>query len=165
LHRHAKAIRGFFDSSLRPMGAPRDSIRAATALPIAEGLDPESVWTSLALALREGKDSEPYLAVIRSYKIDGQQQIMDFIATVRRSGNSADAERLLDGLDAVARGHAYSAALVLMGKQAPVEWRRAVNRLLFVPERPYFVKAPRADTTQTMEDKPGVKRTPPRLIY
>jgi Zn-dependent protease with chaperone function len=147
-------------------GAPRDSIRAAMALPIAEGLDPESIWTSLALALREGKDSEPYLSVLRSYKMDGQQQqIVDFITTVRRSGNSADAERLLDGVDAVGRGHAYSAALVLMGEEAPVEWRRAVNRLLFVPERPYFVKAPRADTTQTVEDKPGVKRTPPRLIY
>jgi hypothetical protein len=46
-----------------------------------------------------------------------------------------------------------------MGKQAPFEWRRAVNRLLFVPERPYFVTAPRADTTQTVEDKPGVKHT------
>ena len=31
-----------------------------------------------------------------------------------------------------------SAALVVLGTRAPAEWRRGADRLLFVPERPYF---------------------------
>jgi Zn-dependent protease with chaperone function len=123
-------------------GAPAALIAAALALPMDQGLDVDSVWTSLALALRERKDPAPYLAAIREMKIDDAQKVLDFITAVRTSTDRAEAERLLDGLDPTLRGHAYSAAVVLQGRQAPAEWRRAATRLLFIPERPYFAPAP-----------------------
>ena len=55
-----------------------------------------------------------------------------------RRANPAEAEQLLDGLPIEWRGQAYTAALVILGPRAPAEWRRGADRLLFVPERPYF---------------------------
>ena len=40
------------------------------------------------------------------------------------------------------RGQAYAAALVILGPRAPAAWRRGADRLLFVPERPYFSMVP-----------------------
>jgi hypothetical protein len=74
-------------------------------------------------------------------KIDDSQQILDFITAVRTSSDRAQAERLLDGLDVSLRAQAYSAAVVLQGKQAPAQWREAATRMLFIPERPYFAPA------------------------
>jgi hypothetical protein len=122
-------------------GADSELIAAALALPITEGIDADTLVTSLALALRERADAEPYLAAFRDSQNPGAQQVLDFISIVRRGGNAAEAERLLNGVDVLLRAQAYSAALVLRGKRAPKEWRIAANRLLFIPERPYFVPA------------------------
>jgi Zn-dependent protease with chaperone function len=150
-------------------GASEATVQAALALPITEGIDTDSVWTALALALREKKDPSAYLSTVRSYADDDSKQLLEFIAAIRTSANPSEEERRLDGilngLDVTARGHAYSAALVLLGNKAPEAWRRSANRLLFIPERPYFNSAPRANMTQIVVDEPGIKRTPPRLVY
>jgi Zn-dependent protease with chaperone function len=125
-------------------GAPAALVADALALPMDQGIDATSVWAALALALRERKDPAPYLAVIREYDSgDGPQQVLDFIKAVRSSTTPADADRLLDGLNIELRGYAYSAALILQGERAPQEWRSAANRLLFIPERPYFTASTR----------------------
>ena len=49
-------------------GAPAEVIKAALALPLDQGIDVETIWTALALALRERQDPAPYLAAIRDYK-------------------------------------------------------------------------------------------------
>jgi hypothetical protein len=133
-------------------GATRDVVDAALALPLDEGIDDTSVWSALALALRERRDPAPYLAVIRKLDVEHSQQVLDFITAVRTSADPAQAEHLLDGLHVALRGHAYSAAVVLLGQRAPTEWRRAVNRLLFVSERPYFAGAGKggAEVVRTM---------------
>ena len=63
--------------------------RAALALPMDQGIDADSVWTALGLALRERRSPAPYLAAIREYKIDDAQQILDFITAARTSTNPA----------------------------------------------------------------------------
>ena len=119
-------------------GASRQLIDRALALPVDQGVDPDSVWMALGLALRERRDPAPYVAVVREYQDESAEKVLEFITALRSSTNPADAERLLDGLTMEARGQAYSAAVVMMGQRAPAEWRRAADRLLFVPERPYF---------------------------
>ena len=119
-------------------GASRQLIDRALALPIDQGVDPDSVWMALGLALRERRDPAPYVAVVRESQDENAEQVLEFITALRSSTNPAAAERLLDGLTMEARGQAYSAAVVMMGQSAPAEWRRAADRLLFVPERPYF---------------------------
>jgi Zn-dependent protease with chaperone function len=119
-------------------GASRELIDRALALPVDQGVDPDSIWMALSLALRERRDPAPYVAVVREYQDENAEKVLAFITALRSSANPADAERMLDGLTMEARGQAYSAAVVMMGRNAPAEWRRAADRLLFVPERPYF---------------------------
>jgi Zn-dependent protease with chaperone function len=144
-------------------GATRELIDAALALPLDEGIDPETVWSALALTLREKRDPAPYLTIIRDYEREEARQMLDFISNIRSSGNPRSAESLLAGLTATQRAHAYSAAVVLLGVNAPADWRYAANRLLFPTERPYFRDAVIANTPANVEAKPGVVRTPPRF--
>ena len=90
------------------------------------------------MALRERRDPAPYIAAVRESKDDNVEKMLEFISAARTAANPAEAESLLDGLPLEARAQAYSAALVALGKRAPAEWRRGAQRLLFVPERPYF---------------------------
>jgi hypothetical protein len=76
--------------------------------------------------------------VIRDYKDESADKVLEFITAARSAPNPADADQLLDGLQLEARGQAYATALVIMGRRAPAEWRNGADRLLFVPERPYF---------------------------
>ncbi|MBL8271031.1 M48 family metallopeptidase [Steroidobacter sp.] len=121
-------------------GAKADLIAKALALPITEGIDPDTVLVSLALAWRERADAEPYLASFRAEPTPDAQRVLEFMSLVRQ-GDVARAEQQLDDIDIKLRARAYSAALVLLGERAPKEWRVAANRLLFVPERPYFAAA------------------------
>ncbi|HEY7638190.1 MAG TPA: M48 family metallopeptidase [Steroidobacteraceae bacterium] len=119
-------------------GASPEAVARALALPIDQGIDRVSVWTALGLAVRERKDPAPYVAAIRESQDEDTEKMLAFITSLRSSANPADAEKLLDGVSIEARGEAYSTALVIMGARAPAEWRRGAERLLFVPERPYF---------------------------
>lgn len=120
-------------------GASPTLVSSALALPKDQGIDSDTIWTALALTLRERKDPAPYLAIIRGYDNEETSRILEFITVLRTSRDHAAAERLLDGVDMVLRAHAYSAAAVLEGDEAPMQWRRAAMRLLFAPERPHFV--------------------------
>jgi hypothetical protein len=119
-------------------GASREIIGRALALPTDQGLDSNSIWAALGLALRERRDPAPYIAAVREYKDENADKVLEFITAARASANPAEAEQLLDGLPLEWRGQAYTAALVILGPRAPAEWRRGADRLLFVPERPYF---------------------------
>jgi hypothetical protein len=141
MQQHADADRRALRLAAASDGASRELVAASLALPMEQGVDAESVWTALALALRERRDPAPYLAAIRDYEIPDAQVMLDFITAVRSSQDPAQAEALLDGLDLALRGHAYSAAVVLLGERAPHAWREAARRLLFTPERPYFTAA------------------------
>jgi len=145
-------------------GADPELIAAALALPITEGIDADTVLASLALAMREQADAEAYITAFRDTQNPDAQRVLDFISIVRQGGSAAEAEQLLNGVDVTVRAQAYSAALVLRGKHAPKEWRIAANRLLFIPERPYFVPA-NPEITAGRDSEPGVVRTPPRLAY
>lgn len=119
-------------------GASREIVNRALALPLDQGIDADSMWAALGLAVRERRDPAPYAAAVREHKDENAEKVIEFITAVRTLTNPADAEQLLDGLPIEARGQAYSAALVILGSRAPAKWRSAADRLLFVPERPYF---------------------------
>jgi len=91
--------------------------------------------------VRERKDPAPYVAAIRESKDDENEKVLSFITSLRTATNPADAESVLDGVSIEARGVAYSTAAVILGSRAPTAWRRGAERLLFVPERPYFTAA------------------------
>jgi hypothetical protein len=122
-------------------GASPEIVARALELPSDQGIDSDSVWMALGLAVRERKDPAPYVATIRESKDDETEKVLSFITSLRTAAHPTDAESALDGVSVEARGHAYSTAVVILGARAPAEWRRGADRLLFVPERPYFTAA------------------------
>jgi hypothetical protein len=122
-------------------GASPEIVARALALPSDQGIDHATVWTALGLAVRERKDPAQYVAAIREGKDDEAEKLLSFITSLRTATNPADAESVLDGVSIDSRGLAYSTAVVILGSRAPAEWRRGAERLLFVPERPYFSAA------------------------
>jgi len=118
-------------------GATPAHIEQAFALAPAAGLDANTAWTALALALREGRDTAPMLKALASEPADPRtERVLGFVQAL--AGGEADdiAEQRLIDLDGRLRGHAYAAGAVLRGSTAPAHWRGMAQALLFAPERP-----------------------------
>ncbi len=120
-------------------GATPAQIARAQALNSTQGIDDSSVWSSVALAMRTQRDFSPYLTAIKNTPSEHVAAIQNFLKALHTNPDIQAAEHMLDGLTPELRGQAYSAALVLLGNNAPKEWRDAAKRLLFASERPYFV--------------------------
>jgi hypothetical protein len=108
-----------------------------------QGLDADTVWSSYALALREGHASAAALreAAQRALHGSGQAEAQMLLAVAERlqaGAGPAELEPQLRSLPIELRGQAYAMACVLRGARTPAEWRQAARRLLFVAERPYF---------------------------
>ena len=125
-------------SPQRPTARRAEIIDRALALPLDQGIDADSMWTALGLAVRERRDPGPYAAAVREYQDENAEKVLAFITAVRSSANPAKPSSCSTDCPSKARGQAYSAALVILGARAPAQWRNAADRLLFVPERPYF---------------------------
>jgi len=97
-----------------------------------------SLLFGAASALREGRDSAPYLdaassglppvfaASTRSFLSRAEQQ------------DVAGAEAALADVPPMLRGVLYACGVVVLGDKAPRSWREGASRLLFVSERPWF---------------------------
>ncbi len=118
-------------------GADRTLIAAALTLPADQGLDDDSRWAAYALALREHADTSALSAAIEKFGDPNSRAMLAFMTAVQQ-GDLNGAQNFLVGLVPVLRGHAYSAAAVLLESRCPPAWREGAKRLLFVPERPYF---------------------------
>ncbi|MCE3607845.1 M48 family metalloprotease [Massilia sp. P8910] len=119
-------------------GADAAMIKRAMALPFGQGQDGATIWTGLALATRHGYDAAPWRAATRAASGSDQQCMLAFFDRIAAGKDPLAADRLLDAADPEMRMHAWSAALVLLGDKAPPAWRKAVARMLFASERPYF---------------------------
>ena len=113
-------------------------VSQALALPLDQGLDDSTVWASVALAARAGRDLAGFDPMLRRAAPDHHEPMLRFVDALKHGQPPELAERLLDGLTPELRGHAYSIGSVLLGAQAPRAWREGAKRLLFASERPYF---------------------------
>ncbi|MFC4277005.1 M48 family metallopeptidase [Achromobacter aloeverae] len=119
-------------------GASPAAVERALALPGGEGLDEDTIWTSIALAARSKRDYAPLMAQVPDALQRYKPAMKQFLDAVQQKRPAATAEQALDGLPPAMRGQAYAMATVLLGKDTPPAWRRGALTLLFGPERPYF---------------------------
>lgn len=111
----------------------------AWSLGTEQGIDPLSVWPTIALAVRQGRDAEPFIAQARAFadeQVDAMLRLLD-VAALGADPNgvmNAVTSQLVPSL----RGQALVMGIVLLGEAAPPEWRRDARALLFTRERPYF---------------------------
>lgn len=123
-------------------GASTALIQRALALPANQGIGSTSIWSAIALNMREHGRSDLFAAVLASGRSSpeaarGIDNMLAFLQLARQ-GHLDQAEARLDGVSLDARGEAYAAGVVLLGEKAPVAWRLAARCLLFSVERPYL---------------------------
>ena len=119
-------------------GASAELQARAAALGAEAGLDNDTRWSSIALALRSGQDHAPFLPSDEPASAGYVKQALRFIERARTGKDKLAAESELIGLPPLMRGHAYSMATIVLGTETPEQWRAAAKKLLFGGERPYF---------------------------
>ena len=119
-------------------GADKALVRRALALPDSEGLDDTTLPFTLALAMREKANPAPYADTLRKSQPESAEALITFL-NMAQAGRIGAAEQTLIGLDPQTMGQAWAMGTVLLGKQAPSTWRENARRVLFVPERPWFL--------------------------
>ncbi|ALM85968.1 M48 family metallopeptidase [Bordetella sp. N] len=119
-------------------GATQAAVDRALALPVGQGLDEDTIWTSIALAARSKRDYAPLMAQLPDDLQRYKTAMTGFLDAIQQKRPVVVAEQSLDGVPPVLRGQAYAMATVLLGKDTPAAWRRGANALLFAQERPYF---------------------------
>ena len=118
-------------------GASQELQARALALDPSAGVDQDTRWASIALAIRSGRDHTPFLPSGDEVAPSELRRMLRFVE-LASAGEARNAEESLSGLSPVLRGHAYSMASTVLGARAPAEWKRAATRLLFASERPAF---------------------------
>lgn len=119
-------------------GADAAILARARALGAERGLDENTVWPTLGLALRDRRDWSAHESMMVAASDRHADAMRRFVLAVEAHQPAASAEQHLDGVPPALRGHAYSLAVVAWGAQAPAAWREGARRLLLVTERPYF---------------------------
>lgn len=145
-------------------GATPAMIAQALALDPGAGIDSNTAWAAFALDLREGRNPESHVPALREAWGDEASIALAFL---RNLAMNPEQRADLGAVHPQLRGHAYSAACVLLDEQAPDEWCRAARQLLFSFERPYFEVSGSATAASLRDRNPpvagGVTRVPPRL--
>jgi len=119
-------------------GATTAMQKSGGSLPFAEGLDEDTFWCSLGLALRSGASIEEHLKGMDAFMVSTDVPALKAFLQALMEKNLRQAEARLEGTQLVTRARAYELALIALGDQAPPAWRTFVKRALFSGERPYF---------------------------
>ena len=120
-------------------GATPAMVAEAFALAPDAGINARTVWPTMALAVREGRDPQPFIAFARENAEEESEAMISLLdAGPLAADPSGTMHGVVAGLDPVFRGHALVMGIVLLGDAAPAEWRHDARALLFTSERPYF---------------------------
>lgn len=103
------------------------------------GIDPLTVWSTMALAAREGRDWRPLAETARGY--EDEAEVARLTSILSEGADPSVVDRVAAQLRPALRGQAYAMGVVLFGDAAPPAWRRDARALLFDRERPYFALA------------------------
>ena len=119
-------------------GAGAELVARALALPAGAGLDEDTAWASIALAVKTQRDPAPYFEHVKRLPPEQAGAVLRFINEATRGAGAEAAERHIPPVQPDVRGHFYSVGVVLLGEKAPAAWRDGAKSLLFASERPYF---------------------------
>ncbi|PHV10259.1 M48 family metallopeptidase [Chitinimonas sp. BJB300] len=119
-------------------GADPKWVQQALAMPKDRGLDFNTAWVMLALALRNKVDSSEYRQLLLSADQYDSRGLLAVADSLARGASQEVAEAHMVGLSPSVRGSAYGIGVILLGRRAPPHWRESAKRLLFAAERPYL---------------------------
>jgi len=103
-----------------------------------QGIDSQSAWSALGLALRRHHDPAPFIQAVQqgNGRRDTVDRAVQFVQLARRNEHRYD-RNMLAGLDPELRAKLQQRRVAL-GKAAPQAWRDNASKLLFASERPSF---------------------------
>lgn len=123
-------------------GASPELVQQAMALPDDQGIGAHSIWSAIALNMREHGRSDAFAGILAKARSTpaAARGIDDMLAFLQlaREGKVGQAEAKLNGVAPEVRGEAYAAGVVLLGRKAPQAWRTGARCLLFAAERPFL---------------------------
>jgi hypothetical protein len=118
-------------------GAPPALVERAQALGAQDGVNYKTVWSTIALALKSGRDTSGYIAQANELVGSERTQLMlGWADPVRLREDLEGLESGLSLLDAELRGQARVMGIIALGEEAPQSWRDEASSLLFSMERP-----------------------------
>jgi len=116
--------------------APPALVEQALAVPV-DRIDADLTPFAFALAVRAGRDPSPYLAPLRAIPGDDSAATIAFLEALRAEPTkTVPAELHLAHADLKSRALALAAGVVMLGDQAPPQWRDFARKALFATERP-----------------------------
>ncbi len=119
-------------------GATPAMINEALALPLDDSDDFETSIAMYAVAVRTLRDPSPYAAQLEKMLGQEGKPALDFLESLRRGGDPEQARAMLPAFDLRLRMHALHAAVIMLDRRAPAEWRKEATLGLFVGERGYM---------------------------
>jgi Zn-dependent protease with chaperone function len=119
-------------------GASAEMVSQALALPADKGVDQNTVWFAIALAIREKRSIAAYDVYSKYLSDQSTLTMQKYIELLQTNAAPSMAEAALQGIDPALRGQAYCMGIIVWGDKAPTAWKSAVKKLLFPTERPYF---------------------------
>jgi len=120
-------------------GAPDDLVQRSLALPVTEGIDQESLWSAVGLAIRHKRNTAELLQVVRQLPSEQGEAMLRFIDALENGRDVKKAEEAVVLIWPGLKGQAYVIGAIVMGKAAPAPWRDYAKRALFTTERPYLL--------------------------
>ena len=100
------------------------------------GLNFNTIWASLGLAIRQHKEYEPFLAQLEQYNVS-KQRIVNFIEFIKKK-QFKEAESLIKNLDFRYKAHYYDLGAVILENKVPNRWKKYRKALLYITERPFL---------------------------
>jgi Zn-dependent protease with chaperone function len=111
----------------RALSAPTEQVSAHSALILA------------ALSIREGKPAEPWLARA-SMDASRQARLVEILMPEQLRSRPAQLEAYLPQVRLEAQGYLVTMGLIVLGGDAPPAWLSWAKGMLFVTERPFFMR-------------------------
>lgn len=118
-------------------GAPRPVVQAALALPPLLGLNEDTLWPSVALALREGQDPSPMIQAWTPAQQPAMAAMLEFLRAVAEGEDVRRLDARSRALPLKQMAQAWVTVSILRGPQALTkEWRDGISRILWPQEWP-----------------------------
>jgi hypothetical protein len=118
-------------------GASASAIEHAFELGPEVGITSSTIWATIELAVREGRDSAPLIEIVRG-RVRNVDALLSLLDATTLAADPSRMDAVLSDIGISLRGHALVMGIVLLGDSAPDRWRTEARALLFTAERPYF---------------------------
>jgi hypothetical protein len=107
-------------------------------LPLDDSGDFETTIAMYAVSVKTLRDPSPYRARLEKMLGERGKPALDFLESIRQGAEPAQVRATLPEFDLQLRMHVLHAAVVMLDRRAPAEWRKEATLGLFVGERGYM---------------------------